>query len=413
MNGSVSNRFAARSLLRHVRRTSLSVLGVGIGAAIGLIGLSWVRGEEAMIVRAAAGSGVGHLRIVPAGWEESRDIDLRLQDWEGELAQVRQLPDVAVATPHARVRALLGFGTRTGHVELTGVDPATEQQALRLVRNVSEGRYLRVGDSGTVVIGRALATRLDAELDDELVATAVDHEGEMRSSLLVVVGIVETGSREIDAVTAHVPLADIEALSGLAGASDVTILVENHQRIADVHAALASSLPDGDQVLTWAQVSPELLAGLEVDSVFMDLTVFIILLVVLLGVASAQLTGVLERRKEFAVLAALGMRGHQLVRAVVVEGVVLGLTGAAVALIIAVPVAYHLATEGLNFAEMVGEDGLAMSGVLMDPIFYADFGWWLVPYAIALSLVATVIASLYPAWYAARTDPAQALRVEA
>jgi hypothetical protein len=72
--------YAVRGLGRNVRRSALSALGVGIGCAIGLITIAWIRGEGEMIVRAAAESGAGHLRIVPANWPVRRDRRLRLPD---------------------------------------------------------------------------------------------------------------------------------------------------------------------------------------------------------------------------------------------------------------------------------------------------------------------------------------------
>jgi ABC-type antimicrobial peptide transport system permease subunit len=138
-----------------------------------------------------------------------------------------------------------------------------------------------------------------------------------------------------------------------------------------------------------------------------------VLFVVLLGVASAQLTGVLERRKEFAVLAALGMRGFQLVRVVVTEGVLLGTAGGLAALAWAAPILRGWARDGVDLSAMMpGGEGIAFGGVLIDPIYYPAFGAWLLPAALGLSLVATILASLYPAFFAARTDPASALRVD-
>jgi ABC-type antimicrobial peptide transport system permease subunit len=53
---------------------------------------------------------------------------------------------------------------------------------------------------------------------------------------------------------------------------------------------------------------------------------------------------------------------------------------------------------------------MAFAGVLIDPVFHPQYGAWLYPTALSLSLVATILASLYPAWFASRTDPATALR---
>lgn len=414
MSGSVSVRYALRSLGRNLRRTSLSVVGVAIGVAIGLLAIAWIRGEETMVINSAAGGGVGHLRAAPRGWNERRDVELRLHDWEGTLDRVRATEGVVAASPRAIVGGLLGLGTRSAHVQLTGVDPTTEPRVLRYVRTIPEGRYLDADARGEIVIGRTIASRLGAELEDELVVTSVDANGEMQSALLTVVGIAQTGSREIDAIIAHVPLADVEQLSGREGASEITLLIDDPKAIAAMRPILASEVSEEDEVLTWLDVSPELRNSLEGDGAFMSMAVVIILIVVLLGVASAQLTGVLERRKEFAVLRALGMRGVALVRVVVTEGLALGFTSGLAALALAAPFIFYLSTTGVDLSKMMEseDDGWALGGVLFDPMFYPDFGLWLVPAAFGLSMIATLVASFYPAWFASKTDPATALRVD-
>lgn len=413
MTGSVSGRYALRSLRRNLRRTLLSVIGVAIGVGLGLLAIAMIRGAGTMTINAAAGGGMGHLRVAPAGWADSRDSDLRLESGPALLEQIRAHEDVAVASPRARVGGLLGLGTRAVHAMLTGVDPETEPEALRYVREVAEGRYLAPDDRGAVVLGRTLAVRLDAELGDELVVTSLDASGEMQSLLLEIVGIVETGSRDIDASIAQVALADAEQLSGREGYAEITIVLDSMHDIERMQGELGALDHGTDEVLTWGEVAPELKQNIESKSAFYDLAIMVILLVVLLGVASAQLTGVLERRKEFAVLAAIGMRGWHLVRVVVTEGVAIGVAAALLSLAWAGPIVWRLATNGIDLSGVwQSEEGLAFGGVLIDPHFYPSFGWWIAPVAFALALTATLLASLYPAWFASKTDPALALRVD-
>ncbi|MFC1452688.1 hypothetical protein ACFLSJ_05005, partial [Verrucomicrobiota bacterium] len=78
MIGSASTKYALRSLLRNTRRTILSAVGIGIGCGMGMVASSWVRGAGEMQIRAVAESGGGHLRVVPKGWTERRDNNLRL-----------------------------------------------------------------------------------------------------------------------------------------------------------------------------------------------------------------------------------------------------------------------------------------------------------------------------------------------
>ena len=107
------------------------------------------------------------------------------------------------------------------------------------------------------------------------------------------------------------------------------------------------------------------------------------------------------------------MRGLALVRIVVTEGLLLGLASTIAALAWAAPLLYTWNADGLDLSTLMeSEEGWAMGGVLLDPMFHPGFGLWLIPTALALSLTATVVASLYPAWFASRTDPASALRVD-
>jgi ABC-type lipoprotein release transport system permease subunit len=411
---STSTRYALRSLRRNARRTLLSVAGLAFGVGVGLMAISWVTGLDRMAIDGVATAGLGHVRIVPTGWNEHRDDAMRLTDGDAVLARVRGTDGIAIATPRARIGGLLGIGTRSAHVTLTGVDPETEALATRYVREgIAEGRYLQTGEEGAIVVGRTIAERLHAELGDELVVTCVDDEGEMQSALVAIVGIIATGSHVMDASIAHVSLADVARLSGREGISEIAMIVDDTTAIDALRDTFASGLPEGDEALTWLELSPEFRSRIASGRAFMRVAIAVVLLVVLLGVASAQLTGVLERRKEFAVLAALGMRGVSLVRIVVTEGLILGGLGALTALAWTAPILHDWSTNGIDLTPLFhSRDGVAFAGVLLDPMYYPSYGAWAVSAALGLSLVATVLASLYPAWFASRSDPASALRVD-
>jgi putative ABC transport system permease protein len=415
---SISTRYALKSLLRHPRRTFLSVLGVGIGCASCLVAISFVRGEGELFMRSVAETGTGHLRIAPKAWDRLRENNLRVADWRSELDAVRAMEGVRVATPRARANALVAAGTRTVGVEVVGVDPSTEPESNRLVRGEPEGRYLRAEDAGSVeiaaVVGEAVAERLAVAIDDLAVLTVSDAEGVMQQAMLRIVGLFATGSDEIDATICQVPLADLERLTGRSGPGEIVVLLENHKLVerfaAKLRAAPSRAEGGGNEVLAWHQVSPEMADAVTIDESFTWLTVVIVVFLVFLGITSAQLTAVLQRRREFAVLSAVGMKGGQLVRVMFLEGFLIGLAGTALGLLLTLPLVYHMATAGLDLADFAGEGTQVMSGVLIEPVLYGDMGWYLVPYGIVISFLSTLLASIYPARFAARTDPAAALR---
>ena len=406
----VEGRYAARSVRRNVRRTALSVVGIGVGVALALFMESVNRGREGLFPRAAAYSGAGHLRVVPAGWRLRRDPRLRLRDWRADLEAARALPGTLVAAPRARAQALLAMGTHVLAVEMVGVDAEAEPRAYRFVRTMAEGRWLAPGETGAVVLGKAAAERLHAELGDEILATAVGQGGDIESAMFRIVGLVATGSEDLDASICQVTLEGLAQLAGTAGAGEVTVILADHRTAAATKAALAARAAPGDEVMTFEEITPEFKGHLDQDAATSRFVNGVILLIVLLGVASAQLAAVLERRREFAVLAALGMGGRRMVRLVLLEALGLGAAGAALGTGLGLPVAWHFARRGLDFSRFMGSD-YAFQGLLIEPVIYADVGPWMVPFVLAVAFGATALASLYPAWFAARTDPAVALRV--
>jgi ABC-type lipoprotein release transport system permease subunit len=406
----VAARYAARSVRRNARRTALSIVGIAVGCLLALFMEGINRGKAELFARLGASSGIGHLRIVPGGWRERRDPRLRLADWARAVAEAKAVEGVSVVTARARAQVLLAMGTHVVPAELVGVEPDLEPTTFRYVRSVTHGRYLASGESGALVLGQALAERLESALDDEIVATAVDANGDIQSALFRIVGIVATGTDESDASVCQVTRSDLERLTGLAGAGEVTIVLKDYEHVAAVQRAIEPRLAPGDVALTLPELVPDVEAHLEQDAASSRFISAVILLIVLLGVASAQLAAVLERRREFAVLSALGMSATRMVRLIVLEAMLIGTAGAIVAAAFGLPLMWRLERTGLDFSRWLGES-YSFQGILLDPVIYGSFGWWIGLYVFTLAIGATILASLYPAVYAARTDPAVALRV--
>lgn len=405
----VTPRYARRSVTRNLRRTMLSIAGIAIGCALALFMESINRGRDELIARLGADSGVGHLRVVPAQWERDRDVRLRLADWQRDLAAARALPGVSVATPRVRAQVLLAMGTHAVPVEMVGVEPSAEQRAFKFVRTVAAGRYLRNDDHATMVVGKTIAERLDAGVGDEILATAVGAGGHIESAMFTIVGQVSSGSEELDATICQVTLPDVEQLVPRPGAGEITLVLDNWRETPTKRALLAARVAPGDQVMTWSELTPELTGHTEQEKATARFVSAVILLIVVLGVASAQLAAVLDRRRELAVLAAIGVSARRLVGIMFVEAMILGVVGAIAGLAIGLPVVAYFAHGGIDFRAVIGSSW-TFEGMVFEPVIYPQLGAWVVPYIGLVAIGATLIAFLYPAWVCARTDPAVALR---
>jgi len=186
-------------------------------------------------------------------------------------------------------------------------------------------------------------------------------------------------------------------------------LLHDYRDIPTAYTYLAARTPPGNVALTWEDVNPGIAAGVEGDKVFIRLISIIVLVVVVFGVASAQLTAYLERRREFGVLTALGMRGRQVIAVILLEAAVTGFAGAVAALLIAYPVSYYLATAGINIRKLSGGQ-VSVETILLDPKIYSDIGSWFIWYAFSVSIASALVAALYPVRFALRLNPAESIR---
>lgn len=405
---SLTARYAVRNLSRNLRRTLLSVLGVAIGCSVALVDIGLQKGKVDMFIRNIAEGGMGHLRVVPDHWIVSRDDKLRLADGQKVLGQLRADPGVEVAAPIAKVQGMLAMGTRLFGAEVTGVDPAVEPRALRYVRKMETGRYLRPGDRHEMVIGRTIADRLRIDAGDQVILTVVDKTGATQSDMFEIAGVVDLGG-QLDAQVCQVTLEDVADLSGLPGAGEITVIFKKGDQADKERDQIRSSLPAGDTAWTWAQISPQTEAGVRINYAVAAVISVVMVLIVLLGIASAQLTAVLERKRELAVLSALGMGRASIIKLVLSEALALGTASCLATFALAGPFALYFAKVGIAFLKP--GQSMTVVGTVVDPVFHSAFGPWFFGYAAVLCFSATILASLYPAWYAIRLDPAEALRV--
>mgnify|MGYP000157999268 CR=1 FL=1 len=135
--------------------------------------------------------------------------------------------------------------------------------------------------------------------------TVVDADGEMEYAMLRIVGIINTGSRDMDAAICHVMLEDVERLTRLPGAGEISVTLDEPLKMDAMVPRLKEVVSPNDDILTWIQVVPAQGGDYQSDKGFMNMLSGTVIVVVILGIAGAQLTAILERRREFAVLIAL------------------------------------------------------------------------------------------------------------
>jgi ABC-type lipoprotein release transport system permease subunit len=162
-------------------------------------------------------------------------------------------------------------------------------------------------------------------------------------------------------------------------------------------------------VLTWRDMNQVLLQAVEMSMGITYLMYLVVLAVVAVVIANTLLMSVFERTREMGILAALGMKGRQVMAMFVLEAGLLGVIGILVGILLGSLGVYYLATQGWHIGDMAS---IATAEVAYGETIYARFSPSDMVSLSVASLVITLLASLYPAWFAARMEPIEALRAQ-
>ena len=400
-------KLAARNLIRHRRRTGITVFAIAGGLALMVLSITVGNGVYVEMLDQGITKQAGHVVVQAIGFQDERERHQVVENAPDiEAALLEAAPDGKVLS-RTWLRGLLTSTTNAVGAAVAGVQPSAEIDVTDWDEKLVEGEWLADDDERGIVLGAGLAQSLGVELGDKVVLM-VQGDDEVDSRLFRVRGVLSTGSADIDGflAMAHID-ATRELLPGIEPAHQVSLHLEE-----DTSLQLAGVLqvPDGSEVLTWKEALPELVEYIRIDRKSNDVFMIIIGLIVTIGVLNTVLMSVLERVREFGVMLAVGMTPERLFTLVVTEGLLLGLVGMALGVLGGAALSYPLVTSGLDYTGMMGGDNIDVSGVTVSMVIYGVYDWLRVAHYALGAVLLTLSSTLYPAIKASRLQPVDAMR---
>ncbi len=416
-----------RNLWRNPRGTLLTALALGLGLALLLISLGLLDGGHEQTIADGVRFGPGHVVVQAKGYQESSSDELLLpaqavSDVQTFLKTGNLKHKVQGVSPRLLATGLLSTSASSAGVRIVGVIPEDERAVSLVPQRMVEGTYLTSNDKlSSVVVGDELARKLELKIGSKavLMTQTLTQAGvktgagdEMQSTLLRVSGIFRTGLQAIDANMIYLPLSSAQALLGVTDGrvTQVALLLVQEGDSPLVARALRKQLAGSPvEVLTWRESLPMLAQILGLDHAFNYIMNGVILAMVGLGILNTILMRVLERRYEFGVSKALGLRPRQLAIMVVGESLALTAISLALGLALGLSVQHYFATAGLDL-RWVFKAGLPPA-LVFDPILYSRLSVDRIVWSVSIVFVMATIISFYPALKAAQTDLPDALKV--
>jgi lipoprotein-releasing system permease protein len=396
--------------------SAVSMLGIALSVAVLIIVMAVINGFESELERRI-------LSIVPdatlSGWEQGHRATI--SDWQGLRALALARDDVLAAAPYVEGAGLAAAGEHLSQVAVRGIEPALEPGVSNLGEHMISGSLDELADGWTIVIGKGLADLLDVGLGGQVYL----HVPEVNVSLagarptyrvFTVVGIFEVGLAEFDRGLVLIGLDQAMRLYRMHGrATGISLKVD------DVYAAESIVWDFGNEVLgrfdsnylpeDWSYRHSNIFRSIELTRPLLFIVLSLVMAIAAFNIVSTLFMVVREKRGDIAILRSIGSRPRSILGIFVVQGSSIGVMGVLAGLALGLLLVASLGTIVAGIESWFAID-------LLDPDVYligelpteARVGEIVRICGLAFSLA--VLATLYPAYRAARQAPAEALRNE-
>ena len=389
--------------------TVISLLGIVLGVTALITVLSVMNGFHKEVRSRILGM-ASHAEIL--------SVRGGLADWQGAIATAKRDRRVIGAAPFVESQVMLVNGQNVSGAILRGVLPDQEPEVSDVGDHMIAGRLgdLQPGEFG-IVLGRELAYALGANVGDQVTVVTpqvtITPAGSVpRMKRFTVVGLFEVGMGEYDRGVGLMHLADGATLQRLGDAvSGVRLKLDDMDKAPLVSRELARQFDGFFRVTDWTQSHRNFFAALETEKRMMGVILFLIVAVAAFNIVSTLVMVVTDKQSDIAILRTLGASPREIMGIFIVQGTWIGFVGTLLGVLGGVLLA-------LNVERIIGWVERQFGFDFIDPSVYyisklpSDLHWEDVSSIGTLAFVLTLLATLYPAWRAARVQPAEALRYE-
>ena len=387
-----------------------SLVGIMLGVATLIIVMSVMGGFRQELLGRILGLN-GHLGVYAADRGNLRDFD-------AIAATIRRLPNVVSATPIVEGQVLLtGAGsTATGGLA-RGIRPEDLRARPIIAENIRAGSLANFEGEDAVAIGTRLAFRLGLSIGDKI--TLVSPQGRAtvigtipRLRAYTVAAIFEVGMNEYDSTYVFMPLnaAQIYFQTGDA-ASQVEVFVADPTRVRAVNREIRAALSQPVRILDWQDANSSFFAAVQVERNVMFLILTLIIIVAAFNIISSLIMLVKDKGRDIAVLRTMGATRGAIMRIFLMCGAWIGVVGTLAGFLVGV--VFCLNIESIRqFIQMLSGTELFSAEIYFLTQLPAVLNWTEVMQVVALALSLALLATIYPSWRAAKTDPVEMLRNE-
>lgn len=387
----------------------ISVAGITLGVAALIVVLSVMNGFQKEL-RARILGVASHVQVSA--------MDGSPFDWQKAVRESKSDPEVVAAAPYVMGQGMLAFDRNVSGAIIRGILPELESQVAEIAADMKVGKLadLRPGEFG-IVLGIELARALGVRPGEKVVLIA--PQGQVTPAGMVprlkqfrVVGVFEAGMYEFDSGLALIHMADAQKLYRMDDrVSGVRLRLKDLFSARRVAERLSHVFTQDTEINDWTQQHANFFRAVAIEKNVMFIILLLIVAVAAFNIISTLVMAVTDKQSDIAILRTLGAAPRSIMAVFIVQGALIGVVGTLLGLVVGVLLALNVDVVVPFIQHVFGIQ-------FLDPSVYyisdlpSDLQWRDVLWIGAVSLVLSLLATLYPSYRAAKTNPAEALRYE-
>lgn len=386
-------KIAWRNIWRSKRRTILTMTSIILAACMALFTRSMQKGSYGNMIGNAVKLSTGYFQVQAEGYWENKSINKTFISSDALISKIKSSPNVESVVPRLESFALASSGKHTKGTIVIATNPKIENDLNKLSEKIIYGEYISEDDN-QVLVAEKLADYLKVEIGDTLVLLGQGFHGVTAAAKFRIKGIIKFPIPQLNNQLIYLPLkAGQEFYSAYGRITTYSVMIKNPKELTETIGDIRATIPQKFAIMDWMQLNQEMVQAIKSDDVGGQIMLAILYMVIGFGMFGTIMMMTMERRKEFAVMIAVGMQKGKLFLIVLYETIIIGIVALIIALAITYPVLLYYF---YNPIPLTGELADAMKMFGAEPImpFSLDADIF-INQTIAIIVIA-FIASLYP-----------------